>query len=240
MPNPNRPYSKINFRSRKEKDRRNIAAAQSAPYGGDVIIKSKQKIANPANKAQMLPRGAQVSFRNVNETVKNPDATVPAKKYTTSTTIPAQKKFVAGDYNPPGKPTVDRPTTMALGKQLKESPAKTQARMDAQKAEKPTYEYKGKKEYSGRSEVIPAKTVTQEKTTPALTMKGESYTVPKKQVITKSVVSRPDQGLTRKSTAKHVPWLADKKETKGLTTKPNTGGKTTTIWKKSPNKIKRN
>jgi len=239
MPNPNRPYSKINFRSRKEKDTRNIAAAKSAPYGGDVIIKSKRKIENPANKSQMLPRGAQVSFRNVNETVKKPDTAVPAKKYSVSTTIPAQKKFVAGDYNPPGKPTVDRPTTMALGKQLKESPSKTQTRMAAQKAEKPTYEYKGKKEYSGRSEVIPAKMVTQEKKTPALTMKGESYTVPKKQVITKTEVTPLDQGLTRKNKRLHVPWLSSKKETKGLTAKPNTGGKTTTIWKKS-NRIGRN
>jgi len=238
MPNPDRPYSRINFRSRKEKDKRNIAAAKAAPHGGDVIIKSRNKIADPANKGRMLPRGSQVNFRNVSQTIKKPDTTVPAKKYTTSSTIPAKNKFVAGDYNPPGKPTVDRPTTPALGKQLREPASKTQARMDAQKEGRTSYDYKGRKEYSGRVETTPAKTVTSEKSIPALTIKGESYTTPKAQVMTKAPVFGQDKGLTRKADAKHVPWLSSRKETKGLTSKPNTRGKTTTVWK-SQNKIKR-
>lgn len=238
MPNPNRPYSKINFRSRKEKDSRNLAAAKSAPYGGDVIIKSKNKVANPANKSQMLPRGSQVSFRNVNESFKGKDITAPARKYTTSTTIPASKKFVPGDYNKPGNPTVDRPTTMSLGKELKESPGKTQTRMMAQKEGKTAYDYKGKKEYSGRVETIPAKTVSSETNVPALTMKGESYTMPKKQVISKTAVASPDQGLKHSRMAVHVPWAATRKSTKGFTEKPNTGGKSKIIWT-NQNKIRR-
>jgi hypothetical protein len=238
MPNPNRPYRAINLRSRKEKDKRNIAAAKSAPYGGDVIIKSKNKISSPTNSSKTLPRGAQVSFRNVNQVTKKPDVVTPAKEYKVTKTTPEKKIFVAGDHNPPGKPTIDRPTTPSLGKALKESPPKTQTRMTAQSKEQPSYDYKGKKEYSGRFETIPAKTVTQKKTVPSLKMAGESYSVPKNQVIVKRPTANPDEGITRSRVAKHVKWLGTRKTTKGLTAKPSTGGKTKTIWKKSPSRVK--
>lgn len=237
MPNPSRPYSKINFRSRKEKDKRNLAAASASPYGGDVIIKSKNKVANPQNKSQMLPRGSQVSIRKVNEVTKKPSSTAPGQSFTVTKTTPEKRKFIPGDYNAPGNPTVDRQTTVSLGKSMKENPAKTQARMEAQAAGKTAYDYKGKKEYSGRIETTPAKTTTETKSVPKLTMEGESYSVPKNQVITKSPVAPGDQGMTRGKTAKHVKWLGSKKSTKGLTSKPNTGGSTKTIWRKSPNKI---
>lgn len=216
-----------------------MAAASSSPVGGDVIIKSKNKIASPTNPSKTLPRGAQVSYRNVNQVTKKPDSVVPAKEYSTTKTTPAKKIFVAGDHNPPGKPTIDRPTTPSLGKALKESPSKTQTRMTAQSKEQPSYDYKGKKEYSGRFETIPAKTVTEKKTIPSLKMPGESYSVAKKQTIVKDQPTPFDAGQTRSNTTKQVNWLGTRKTTKGLTSKPSTGGKTKTIWKKSPSRIKR-
>jgi hypothetical protein len=66
------------------------------------------------------------------------------------TTLKTKRTFVPGDFNPPGKPVVDRETTPELGKKLGEPEAKTKARMSAQASGSPSYDYKGKKEYAGK------------------------------------------------------------------------------------------
>jgi hypothetical protein len=92
------------------------------------------------------PKGSGTSGKTVTAKV------VPwAKSKVTVHSTPDRttKTFIAGDLQ--GNKVNDRPTTPQVGKSLNENPAKTKARMDAQAAGKTEYDFKGKKEYSGRN-----------------------------------------------------------------------------------------
>lgn len=240
-----RPFPRINLLSRKQKDQRSLAAANESPNGGDVIIRSKGKIANPNNPTQTLSRGAQVSVRPRTETVKHPDINTPAQ-YEDRQVPHTKETFKPGDSNPKIK---DRETTIALGKQLRENPEKTATRIKVQRAmgsggtpeqagakrigDAIAYSHgKSKDEYAGRMEKSTEMKTERVMTAPAKTIPGRSETISRKQTIVHEHPMSPDQGLKRSRTAAHVPWLGSKSQTKGYTANPNTGGKTTTIWKK--------
>ena len=221
------PFRKINLLSRKTKDERGLASIQG---GGEYTIKSRKKIPNPKNPSEMLPRGSNVSVATKTENVQH-ELPKPDKVTQKTYDLPV-RKFIAGDYQ--DKP-IDRPTTMQLGKQLNENPAKTQTRMGAQAQGKTSYDFKGKKEYSGRVETT-YKPVTVTKREP---QKPTVISVP----ITKKVtnVTKPVEVkgtvIKRKQSFENTPWTSTKKQTKGYTSNPNKGGKTRVKWMGSKVKV---
>ena len=138
----NPPYRKINLLSRKAKDEKGLASIKN---GGDYVIRSKNKISNPTNPSQTLSRGSKVSVRTKSDVITK-SSTSPTTYKSATIDVP-KSKFVPGDMQ---KSVKDRPTTMALGKQLREDPKKTATRMDAQSKGKISYTGGGKEEYSGR------------------------------------------------------------------------------------------
>jgi len=138
----NPPYKKINFLSRKAKDEKGLASIKS---GGDYVIRSNNKVANPTNPSQTLSRGSKVSVRTKSDVITK-SSTSPTTYKSATIDVP-KSKFVPGDMQ---KSVKDRPTTMTLGKQLREDPKKTATRMDAQSKGKISYAGGGKEEYSGR------------------------------------------------------------------------------------------
>lgn len=164
--------------SRKAKDKRGLESIQG---GGSYTIRSRGKISHPNIPGAKLKRGSVVTVQNVPKAVKRPDVTIPGKTMTIQRMEPPKKTYIPGDFNPPGKPIADRPTTMSLGKSLREDPAKTQVRMQAQKEGRTSYDYKGRKEYAGRYETTPGRVVSETKTTPPKTIPGKVETIMKKQ-----------------------------------------------------------
>lgn len=172
----NPPYRKINLLSRKAKDEKGLASIKN---GGDYVIRSKNKISNPTNPSQTLSRGSKVSVRTKSDLITK-SSTSPTTYKSATIDVP-KSKFVPGDMQ---KDVKDRPTTMALGKQLREDPKKTATRMDAQSKGKISYAGGGKEEYSGRIQKsyeprkinvpVPGKTiVSKEKViTPVTTVKS--------------------------------------------------------------------
>jgi hypothetical protein len=221
------PFRKINLLTRKQKDERGLA---SISEGGNYTIRSRNKIPNPKNPSETLPRGSNVSVAQRTEQVKQ-EIPVPPKVETKEYQVP-KHSFVPGDFQ---KKVIDRPTTMQLGKSMNENPAKTQARMNAQKEEKSSYNFKGKEEYSGRKETS-YKPVTVKKEIPQkpmvvsmpITRKVTNVTKP---VVPKSVVVKRSQNF------ENTPWTGTKKQTKGYTSKPNSGGKTRVKWMGSKVKV---
>lgn len=200
--------------SRKKKD---LKGLESIKGGGAYMVRSRNKVKNPNNPNQTLSRGSVVTVKPKTET-----KTSPTTYKSVSIDVPKQK-FVPGDFQTGVK---DRPTTMALGKQLKEAPAKTEARMNAQAKSQPSYIGRnGQSEYSGRFEK-------------SFDKKEIKVPVPgKSEAITRNVTTvkaPPPKGSLsgRGGTTKrgHVEWLDRKSENKAFTAKPNTGGKTKIKW----------
>lgn len=164
----------------------------------------------------MLPKGSNVT---VAKKVETKTTTVPMPDKTETKKYQVQvRKFVGGDYQ--DKP-IDRPTTMALGKQLGENRAKTMVRMQAQKEGKTSYDFNGKKEYSGRIETT-TKPVTVEKKVLQKPMVISQPIIKKSVNVTKPVAPAA-KVINRKQEFKNAPWTDSKKETKGYTSKPNKG-----------------
>lgn len=207
--------------TRKAKDEKGLSAIKG---GGAYTVRSRNKVANPTNPSQTLSRGSVVTVKPKTET-----NTSPTTYKSVSIDVP-KEKFVAGDFQKSAK---DRPTTMALGKQLKENPAKTVARMDAQSKGQTSYPgRKGQSEYSGRIEK------SFEKKEIKMPVPGKSETITKNVTTVKSPAPKGSGGgqggVTKRG---HVEWLDRKSENKAFTSKPNTGGRTKIKWTGS--KVKR-
>lgn len=222
-----KPPKKITL-SRKSKDEQGL---ESIKGGGEYRIRSRDKVANPVNPSKTLSRGSVVSVKPKTEVVKTPVA--PTTTYKSTTIDVPKAKFVAGDFQ---KGVKDRPTTMALGKQLNEDPKKTATRMDAQAKGETSYTgRKGQAEYSGRIDK------GFEKKEIKIPVPGKpTY---KSEIVTRNVTSVKEPvksapvgrgGVTKRG---HVEWLDRKSENKAFTSKPNTGGKTKIKWTGS--KVKR-
>jgi len=224
---PMKPPYKITL-SRKSKDEKGL---ESIKGGGEYKVRSRDKVANPVNPSKTLARGSVVSVKPKSEVVKTP---VSAPTTYKSTTIDVPKsKFVPGDFQ---KGVKDRPTTMALGKQLNEDPKKTAARMDAQSKGETSYTgRKGQSEYSGRIEKSFEKKEIKMPVTAKPTYKSE--TVTKNVTSVKAPVGGAPAGRGGTTKRGHVEWLDRKGENKAFTSKPNTGGKTKIKWTGS--KVKR-
>lgn len=223
-----KPPYKITL-SRKSKDEKGL---ESIKGGGEYRIRSRGKIANPVNPSKTLARGSVVSVKPKTEVIKTPVSSPTTYK---STTIDVPKsKFIPGDFQ---KGVKDRPTTMALGKQLNEDPNKTSARMEAQAGGQTSYlGRKGQSEYSGRIEKSFDKKTINVPVPAKPTFKTETVTRNVTSVKNPSVASAPAGrgGTTKRG---HVEWLDRKGENKAFTKKPNTGGKTKIKWTGS--KVKR-
>jgi len=216
--------------SRKAKDQKGLESIQG---GGSYTVRSRNKVANPTKPTEMMTRGSVVSVKPKSEVITKQGPPSPTTYRSATINVP-KEKFVAGDFQ---KGVKDRPTTMALGKQLKEDPAKTSARMDAQSKGQTAYPgRKGQSEYSGRIEK-------------SFEPKQINVPVPGKPTTTKETVTRNvttvtkpisrnapvgGGGVTKRT---HVSWLDEKSENKAFTKKPNTGGKTKIKWTGS--KVKR-
>lgn len=133
---------------RRAKDAQAMQQAQQT--GGSVTIRSKNKIANPTSPGRTLPRGSQVTYTKTPTVTKAPDTVTPGKR---SVTVSKTTRDVYHPGDMQGNKVHDRPTTMALGKSMREAPAKTSQRMSAQSEGKTQYTTpSGKTEYSGRIE----------------------------------------------------------------------------------------
>jgi hypothetical protein len=181
MPHNDKPYRKINFLSRKAKDKRNIQFMKKRmDEGGSSSFVKKSNVPMEVSKGKYASkRGSTVSG-----STKKVVTIEPSKMTVTTERKPG--KYVAGDFQ--GK-VHDRPTTMELGRSMKENPMKTQMRMDAQKRRQISYSVNGKSEYSGRK--APDVMTTKSSFTP-----GKMGTSTKKQV---SVVSPQQGGIVQHS-----------------------------------------
>lgn len=129
---------------RKAKDLRDLKNANAS--GGQVTIRSKNKITNPSNPSQTLGRGSTVTVTQRPVITQDKPKVTPGAK---STTVTRTDSFVPGDMSENKR--IDRPTTPELGKSFRENPAKTQQRIGAQAKKETSYTTpSGKKEYSGR------------------------------------------------------------------------------------------
>lgn len=158
--------------SRKGKDKAALESLKEEP--GEYTIRSRNKVADPTKPGSTLPRGSRVTTTmqstDVVKTQKTPDTS-------REVTIDVPKtEYKPGDMQTGG--VRDRKTTIPLGALLKEKPAKTQMRIDAQKEGKTSYNYKGKEEYSGRNETT-------------YTPKKISVPVPGKETYSKETVTNP-------------------------------------------------
>ena len=216
------PFRKINLLSRKAKDERGMA---SVAKGGDYKIRSKNKIADPTNPSQTLSRGSNVHVGMKSETISKPGPVSPTTYEDRPIDVP-QKTFVAGSYH--GNKPVDEKTSMASGAIRHENPAKTEMRMEAQKNQQTSYNFKGKEEYSGRHET----TYKQGKI---------KIPVPGKPTVVKETITRPVTTVTKpvkaastyvpkKQSFENTPWTSTKKQTKAFTSHPNSGGRTKIKW----------
>ena len=216
------PFSKINLLSRKAKDERGMA---SIAQGGDYKIRSKNKINNPNNPSQTLSRGSNVHVGMKSETITKPGPMSPTTHEERPIDIPV-KKFVPGSFH--GNKPVDERTSMESGKVRHEHPAKTQMRIEAQKNQQTSYNFKGKEEYSGRHET----TYKQGKI---------KIPVPGKPTVVKETITRPVTTVTKpvkaastyvpkKQSFENTPWTSTKKQTKAFTSHPNSGGRTKIKW----------
>ena len=206
--------------TRKAKDEKGLSAIKG---GGTYTVRSRNKVSHPTKPSQTLSRGSVVTVKPKTET-----RTSPTTYKSVSIDVP-KEKFVAGDFQKSAK---DRPTTMALGKQLKEHPAKTVARMDAQSKGQTSYPgRKGQSEYSGRIEK------SFEKKEIKMPVPGKSETITRNVTSVKSPVGGTPAGRGGKTKRGHVEWLDRKKENKAFTSKPNTGRKTKIKW--TGTKVKR-
>ncbi len=214
--------------SRKSKDEQGL---ESIKGGGEYTIRSRGKITSPTNPSKTLSRGSVVSVKPKTETVTTATSNPPTYKSTTID-VPTSK-FVSGDFQ---KGVKDRPTTMALGKQLKEDPKKTASRMDAQSKGETSYTgRKGQAEYSGRIDKGFEKKKINMPVPSKPTYKSETIT--KNVTSVKSPVSNAPAGRGGVTKRGHVEWLDRKSENKAFTSKPNTGGRTKIKWTGS--KVKR-
>lgn len=223
-----RPFSRINFLSRKAKDERGMA---SIAAGGEYTIRSKNKIADPTNPSKTLERGSKVKVGMQSQTITR---TTPGKtEHEEVTTHVPQTTFHPGDI--PKDKVVDRMTTMATGAAARENPEKTKVRMEAQKSEKTSYDFKGKKEYSGRYETkhVPHKITIAKVGEPTITR--ETMTKPV-TTVTKPVAAK-SQVIKRKQEFQNTPWTSTKRDTKGFTSNPNSGGRTRVKWSGSSVKV---
>ena len=223
------PFGKINLLSRKGKDERGMA---SIAQGGDYKIRSKGKIADPTNPSQTLQRGSNVHVGTKTETISKPGPTSPTTYEDRPIDVPV-KKFVPGSFHV-NKP-VDEKTSMASGAIRHENPAKTQMRMEAQKNEQTSYDFKGKKEYSGRHETV--------------YKQGKiKVPVPGKPTVVKHTITKPivkvtkptkpaSQYVPKKQSFENTPWTSTKKQTKAFTSHPNSGGHTKIKWRGSKVKV---
>lgn len=209
--------------SRKAKDQKGLESIQG---GGSYTVRSRNKVANPTNPTKTLSRGSVVTVKPKSEVITKQGPPSPTTYRSATIDVP-KSKFVAGDFQ---KGVKDRPTTMALGKQLNEDPKKTATRMDAQSKGQTSYPgRKGQSEYSGRIE----KSFEQKKINIPVPGKPTST----KETVTRNVttVTNPQSrnapvgggGVTKR---KHVAWLDQKSENKAFTKKPNTGGGTKIKW----------
>lgn len=222
-----KPPKKITL-SRKSKDEQGL---ESIKGGGEYKIRSRDKVANPVNPSKTLSRGSVVSVKPKTEVVKTPVA--PTTTYKSTTIDVPKSKFVPGDYQ---NEVVDRPTTMELGRQLREDPKKTVTRMAAQALGETSYTGRnGQKEYSGRIEKSFDKKEIQFPVQSKPTYKSETIT--RNVTSVKSPVGGTPAGRGGKTKRGHVEWLDRKKENKAFTSKPNTGRKTKIKW--TGTKVKR-
>lgn len=215
------PFRKINLLSRKAKDERGVA---SVAQGGEYEIKSKNKIADPTAPSQKLTRGSKINVSMKSETIHKIGPT-PNPTYQDKTIDVPVKKYIPGDFQ---KKIIDRPTTMEHGKTMNEAPAKTQMRINAQKEQKTSYTHGGKEEYAGRNETsskqVKIKVPVMRR--PAITT--ETITRPV-TTVTKPVKAA-SQIIKRKQSFENTPWTSTKKQTKGYTSNPNSGGRTRIKW----------
>lgn len=222
------PYKKITL-SRQSKDEQGL---ESIKGGGDYTIRSRGKITSPTNPNKTLSRGSVVSVKPKSEVIVRQGPSTPTTYKSATIDVP-KAKFVAGDFQ---KGVKDRPTTMALGKQLNEDPKKTAARMDAQAKGETSYTgRKGQSEYSGRIDKGFEKKEIKIPVPGKPTYKSETVTrnvTSVKEPVKSAPVGRG--GVTKRG---HVEWLDRKSENKAFTSKPNTGGKTKIKWTGS--KVKR-
>ncbi len=194
--------------SRRRHDKKQMATLQSSQDEGKPyrFTTRSNRTVNP-NTGDNLKRGSVVRTSTTTQAKSSP-STFQLKIDTSPGHVETTKKFVAGDYNKPGTPIIDRKTTPAVGASLKEDPSKTQARMKAQDEGQASYTAPGgKKEYSGRT--TNTFRITPPSVKSSMTVTPGTPEIQRKSALT---ITKPSAGagggpFTREKT-NVVPWIS--------------------------------